>query len=160
MVTAPAGVADSEHPKSDAADRPRPSTDVALLQVVHLVLDQAWSPRVAANRLLKQVDGDRIVLRHARARVLRAERPNGPPRSPNEHWSRSISPSARRDGHDQTQHVRPRSLLSARPLTGPGPTAGDARPTPSGFGSQPEPDLLEPQIPLHVLNGGDCRVVR
>jgi hypothetical protein len=29
----------------------------------------------------------------------------------------------------------------------------DARPTPSGFGSQPEPDLLEPQIPLHVLNG-------
>jgi hypothetical protein len=42
-----------------------------------MVLDEAWSPRVAANRLLKQVDGDRIVLQHARARVLRGatERP-------------------------------------------------------------------------------------
>jgi hypothetical protein len=50
-----------------------------LLQVVHLVLDEAWSPGVAAKRLLKQVDGDLIVLRRARARVLRGanERPAG-----------------------------------------------------------------------------------
>ena len=44
-----------------------------------MVLDEAWSPRVAADRLLKRVDGDLIVLRHARARVLRGatERPTG-----------------------------------------------------------------------------------
>jgi hypothetical protein len=42
-----------------------------------MVLDEAWSPRVAADRLLERVDGDLIVLRHARARVLRGatERP-------------------------------------------------------------------------------------
>ena len=77
MATAPARVPDSEDPEPDVADRPRPSTEFALLQVVHMVLDEAWSPKVAANRLLKRVDGDLIVLRRARARVLRAatERP-------------------------------------------------------------------------------------
>ena len=79
MTTVPAGVSDSANLESNLAGRPRPSTDVALLQVVHMVLDEAWSPRVAADRLLKRVDGDLIVLRHARARVLRGatERPTG-----------------------------------------------------------------------------------
>jgi hypothetical protein len=41
------------------------------------VLNEASSPTVAANRLLKRVDGDLIVLRRARARVHRGatERP-------------------------------------------------------------------------------------
>ena len=79
MATAPAGVPDSKKPERRVADRPRPSTDVALLQVLHMVLDESWSPVIAADRLLKRVDGDRIVLRHARARVLRGatERPTG-----------------------------------------------------------------------------------
>jgi len=77
VATAPARVPDSEDPEPDVADRPRPSIEFALLQVVHMVLDEAWSPKVAANRLLKRVDGDLIVLRRARARVLRGatERP-------------------------------------------------------------------------------------
>ncbi len=78
MATAPAGVPDSVNLEPDSGARPRPSTDIALLEVVHLVLDEAWSPRVAANRLLDAVDGDFIVLRRARARVLRGatERPD------------------------------------------------------------------------------------
>jgi hypothetical protein len=71
MAAAPAGVPDWENPEPDVAERPRQSTERALLQVVHMVLDEAWSPTVAADRLLKRVDGDLIVLRHARARVLR-----------------------------------------------------------------------------------------
>ena len=71
MATAPAGAPDWENPETDVVDRPRPSPDVALLHVVHMVLDEGWSPKVAADRLLKRVDGDLIVLRHARARVLR-----------------------------------------------------------------------------------------
>lgn len=79
MATAPAGVPHTQNLEPDVAARPRPSTDAALLQVVHMVLDEAWSPAVAANRLLKRVDGDLVVLRHARARVLRGatERPSG-----------------------------------------------------------------------------------
>jgi hypothetical protein len=77
VATAPAGVTGSANPESEFGDRVRPSTDVALLQVVHMVLDEAWSPGVAAKRLIDAVDGDLIVLRRARARVLRsaAERP-------------------------------------------------------------------------------------
>ena len=77
MATAPAGVPGSESPHPHVTARPRRSTELALLQVVHMVLDEAWSPVVAANRLLKRVNGDLIVLRHARARVLRGstERP-------------------------------------------------------------------------------------
>ncbi len=71
MTTASAGDPDWNKPEPDVADRPRPSTDVALLHVVHMVLDEEWSPKVAADRLLKRVDGNLIVLRHARARVLR-----------------------------------------------------------------------------------------
>jgi hypothetical protein len=71
VTIAPAGVPYSKNREPDEARRPRPSADAALLQVVHLALDEAWSPRVAADRLLKRVDGDRIVLRRARARVLR-----------------------------------------------------------------------------------------
>jgi hypothetical protein len=67
------------NPEPDVSGRPRTSTDVALLQVVHMVLDEDWSPGVAADRLVKRVDGDFIVLRHARARVLRGatERTSG-----------------------------------------------------------------------------------
>jgi hypothetical protein len=77
VAIAPAGVSYSEKAEPGVVDRPRPSTDVALLQVLHMVLDESWSPMVAADRLLKRVDGDLIVLRHARARVLRGatERP-------------------------------------------------------------------------------------
>jgi hypothetical protein len=79
VASVPARAPDSANPVPDVVGRPRPSTDVALLQVVHIVLDEAWSPRVGADRLLKRVDGDLIVLRHARARVLRGstERPTG-----------------------------------------------------------------------------------
>jgi hypothetical protein len=47
------------------------STDVVTLQVVRMAIDETWSPRVGANRLLGLVDGDVDVLRRARARVLR-----------------------------------------------------------------------------------------
>ena len=101
MATAPARVPDSEDPEPDVADRPRPSTEFALLQVVHMVLDEAWSPKVAANRLLKRVDGDLIVLRRARARVLR-----GATERPTAITERALATLdlalARRNGHKQT----------------------------------------------------------
>lgn len=51
--------------------RPR-STDAAMLHLVREVLDESWSPQVAAHRLLDLVGGDLRVLRRARARVLQA----------------------------------------------------------------------------------------
>jgi hypothetical protein len=45
--------------------------DAATYHVVRTALDEIWSPRVGANRLLELVDGDLDVLRRARAQVLR-----------------------------------------------------------------------------------------
>jgi hypothetical protein len=105
-VTAPAGVQDSEKPEPDVADRPRPSTEFALFHVVHVVLDEAWSPKVAANRLLKRVDGDLIVLRRARARVL-----GGATERPTAITERALATLAlalaRRNGHEQTNTSAP-----------------------------------------------------
>jgi hypothetical protein len=50
----------------------RPSTDAAMLHLVRVILDEAWSPHVAALRLLESVGGDLGVLHRARARVLHA----------------------------------------------------------------------------------------
>jgi hypothetical protein len=71
---------DTERPDARVPDtsgrltvRPRrPSTDAALLHLVRVVLDEAWSPHVAAHRLVELVGGDLGVLQRARARVLRA----------------------------------------------------------------------------------------
>jgi hypothetical protein len=71
VSTAPAGVPDSENLEPDVVVWARPSTDFVLLQVLYMVLDEPWSPRTSADRLRKRVDGDLIVLRRARARVLR-----------------------------------------------------------------------------------------
>ena len=79
METAPAGVPDPQTLDPGVVGRHRPSTDTAVLEVVRIALDETWSPRVAANRLLERVDGDLAVLRRARARVLRkaTDRPSG-----------------------------------------------------------------------------------
>jgi hypothetical protein len=50
----------------------RRSTDAAMLHLVREVLDESWSPQVAAHRLLDLVGGDLRVLHRARARVLQA----------------------------------------------------------------------------------------
>jgi hypothetical protein len=47
----------------------RGSTDAAMLHLVRVVLDESWSPQVAA---LELVGGDLRVLQRARARVLQA----------------------------------------------------------------------------------------
>ena len=79
VETASAGVPDSSTPEPGVVGRHRPSTETAVLHVVRVALDETWSPRVAADRLLERVDGDLAVLRRARARVLRgaSERPGG-----------------------------------------------------------------------------------
>jgi hypothetical protein len=43
-----------------------------MLHLVRVVLDESWSPQVAAHRLLELVSGDLRVLQRARARVLQA----------------------------------------------------------------------------------------
>ena len=50
----------------------RRNTDAAMLHLVRVVLDESWSPQVAAHRLLELVGGDLRVLQRARARVLHA----------------------------------------------------------------------------------------
>jgi hypothetical protein len=50
----------------------RGSTDVAMLHLVRVVLDESWSPQVATYRLLELVGGDLRVLQRAHARVLQA----------------------------------------------------------------------------------------
>lgn len=56
--------------------RPWDTTDAALLALIRLVLDDAWSPEQAATHLRARVV-DQAVLRRVRARVLNAlaERP-------------------------------------------------------------------------------------
>jgi hypothetical protein len=71
VETTPAGVPDSSSPDPGVVGRHRPSTDAAVLRVVRIALDETWSPRVAADRLLERVDGDLAVLERARASVLR-----------------------------------------------------------------------------------------
>jgi hypothetical protein len=71
---------ETERPDAPAPDRSgsrtvrprRPCTDAAMLHLVRAILDEAWSPHVAAHRLLESVGGDLGVLHRARARVLRA----------------------------------------------------------------------------------------
>lgn len=52
----------------------RTTTDAAVLYLVRVALDEAWSPQLAAHRLLDLVGGDIRVLQRARARVLNAAR--------------------------------------------------------------------------------------
>jgi hypothetical protein len=79
VETATAGDPYSKGAGPGVVGRHRPSTETALHQVVRMALDETWSPKVAANRLLERVDGDLAVLQRARARVLRGatERPSG-----------------------------------------------------------------------------------
>lgn len=71
MAMAPAGVHGLSNHDRGVVGRPHTRTDAAVLHVVRVVLDETWSPRFGANRLLELVDGDLGVLRRARARVLR-----------------------------------------------------------------------------------------
>jgi len=71
MDTASARAPDLANHDHGVVGRPHTRTDAAVLHVIRVVLDEAWSPSFGANRLLEQVDGDLGVLRRARARVLR-----------------------------------------------------------------------------------------
>lgn len=50
----------------------RRSTEVAMRHLVHMVLDDAWSSQLAAQRMLELVGGDLRILQRARARLLHA----------------------------------------------------------------------------------------
>jgi len=69
VETASVGVPGATDP--GMVGRHHASTDTALGEVVRVALDETWSPKVGADRLLELVDGDLTVLRQARARVLR-----------------------------------------------------------------------------------------
>ena len=75
-----------------------PRTDAAILHLVRAILDEAWSPHVAALRLLESVGGDLGVLHQARASACCALRRNGLRRPPSErspHWTSHSAPRRR-----------------------------------------------------------------